>query len=77
LVQKLSVPKVKVRVRGRKKRVTALAVRNALPTQCSMRTVRRAMQGLDVNRRRKRSEATPLSQEQESRMNRSRNLQGW
>lgn len=77
VVHKLATPKAKVRVRGKKKRVTALAVRNALPTPCSMRTVRRAMQGLDVTRRRKRLQGEPLSQEQESRMNRSRNLQGW
>jgi hypothetical protein len=57
--------------------VTALDVRSALLTPCSLITVRRALKGMDTTKRRNRLEGEPLSQEQEQRMNRSRNLQGW
>jgi hypothetical protein len=77
VVSKLCTPKKKVRGRGRKKRVTAIEVRNAMLEPCSLSTVRRALKGMNTTKRRNRSEAVPLSQEQEQRMNRSRNLQGW
>jgi hypothetical protein len=80
VVSKLAAPlkeRARLRVREKKKRVTAIAVRNALPTPCSVRTVQRSMLGMDTTRRRKRLAGTPLTQEQEERMNRSRNLQGW
>jgi hypothetical protein len=67
-----------VKVRGKKKRVSARAVLNVLPpASCCINTVRAVMKITDTSRRRKRLKNAPLSQSELRMLDASRQHQGW
>jgi hypothetical protein len=77
LVPSIVYKLARVKKRGRKKRVSALAVLNVLHPSCCINTVRSVMQNTDTTRRRKRVRNVPLSQSELRMLDLSRQHQGW